>query len=164
MATEASLWLAEQIPIDRDRWIRKSYEQIASREAAEANVTPPELSRLRIGRWEDLEISFLSDTRVQFRAGKGVASYNYAELGFVDRRSEKANGAWEEFRNLAESNGNLRNTSNTRGPWRQAEKRIQELRKRLRSCFEQKADPIPFVKGEGYCAQMKISCAPSFHT
>ena len=26
------------------------------------------------------------------------------------------------------------------------------------------ADPIPFVKGEGYCAQMKISCAHSFHT
>jgi hypothetical protein len=43
VATEASSWLAEQIPIGRDRWIRKSYEQIASREAAETTVTPHEL-------------------------------------------------------------------------------------------------------------------------
>ena len=127
-------------------------------------MTVHELGQLKIEKWEDLEISFLSDTRVQFRAGKEVASLNYQELRFVDRRSGKPNGAWIEFRNLAESNGNLRNTSNTRGPWREAEKRIQELRKRLRSCFGQKADPIPFVKGEGYCAQMKIGCAPSFCT
>jgi hypothetical protein len=163
-ATEASLWLTEQIPIGRDRWIRKSYEQIASREAPETNVIPRELGRLRIEKWEDLEISFISDTRVQFRAGKEVATLNYEELGFVDRRSGTPNSAWVEFRNLAESNGNLRNTSNTRGPWPAVEKRIQEVRKRLRSCFGQKADPIPFVKGEGYCAQMKISCAHSFHT
>jgi hypothetical protein len=164
MATEASLWLREQISIARDRWIRKSYEQIASREAAETKVTPREFERLRIKKWEDLEISFLSDTQVQFRAGTDVATLNYEELGFVDRRSGKPNGAWIEFRNLAEANGNLRNTSNTRGLWRKAEKRIQELRKRLRSCFGQNTDPIPFVKGEGYCAQMKIGCALSFRT
>jgi hypothetical protein len=163
-ATEASLWLTEQIPIGRDRWIRKSYEQIAAREAAETNVTPPELSRLRIENWEDLEIAFLSDTRVQFRAGTELATYNYEELGFGDRRSGKPNSAWVEFRNLAKLNGNLRNAGNTRGQWPAVEKRIQEVRKRLRSCFGQKADPIPFVKGEGYCAQMKISCAHSFHT
>jgi hypothetical protein len=164
VATEASSWLAEQIPIGRDRWIRKSYEQIASREAAETTVTPHELGRLRIEKWEDLEIWFLSDTRVQFRAGKELATYNYEELGFVDRRSGKPDSAWVEFRNLAESNGNIRNAGNTRGQWPAVEKRIQEVRKRLRIFFGQSADPIPFVKGHGYCARMKISCAHSFHT
>jgi hypothetical protein len=39
-STEASLWPSEQIPIDRDRWIRNSYEQIAQpgKEAATYNL------------------------------------------------------------------------------------------------------------------------------
>jgi hypothetical protein len=159
--TEASLWLIEQIPIARDRWIRKSYEQIASRETS-MDVAPRELGRLTIEKWGDLEIFFLSDTRVQFRVGKNVSTYNYEELGFVDRRSKKPDGAWVEFRNLAQSNGQVRKPLNTRGRWTATERRMQEIRKRLRILFGQNADPIPFLKGDGYCAQMKISCAPSF--
>jgi hypothetical protein len=155
------LWLIEQIPIARDRWIRKSYEQIASRETS-MDVAPRELGRLTIEKWGDLEIFFLSDTRVQFRVGKNVSTYNYEELGFVDRRSKKPDGAWVEFRNLAQSNGQVRKPLNTRGRWTATERRMQEIRKRLRILFGQNADPIPFLKGDGYCAQMKISCAPSF--
>ena len=160
-ATKASLWLIEQIPIARDRWIRTSYEQIASREAS-IDVAPRELARLTIEKWGDLEVFFLSDTRLQFKVGEDAVTYNYEELGFVDRRSKKPDGAWLEFRNLAEKNGNIRKPINARGRWTTTEKRMQQIRKRLRSLFRQNADPIPFLKRDGYCAQMKIICASSY--
>jgi hypothetical protein len=117
--------------------------------------------------WDTIEISFLSDERVQIRNGTNSETRNYAEFGFADGRSKKAKKAkqaWETLRALAEQGGTIRDAAKTGRTWPKVEKRMQEIRKVLRKHFRISADPIPFVEGTGYQARFKIGCRPSFHT
>jgi hypothetical protein len=114
--------------------------------------------------WGTIEISFLSDERVQIRNGTNSETRNYAELGFADGRSKKANQAWETLRALAEEGGTIRDGAKISRTWPKVEKRMQEIRKELRKHFGISADPIPFVAGIGYQARFKIGCGPSFRT
>ncbi len=118
--------------------------------------------------WRDIEISFLSDERVQIRNGTTTETRNYGELEFADRRAKqgkpKPNQAWMTLRAMAEQNGIIRDGAKTGASWPKVEKRIQEIRKVLRKHFSITADPIPFVEGTGYQASFKIRCSPSFHT
>lgn len=115
--------------------------------------------------WDAVEISFLSDERVQIRAkGTPSGTYNYAELGFADRRNGKPNQAWVTLRALAEERGIIRDAAKTGQAWPKVEKRIQEIRKVLRKHFGIAADPIPFVEGTGYQALFQIGWSPSYQT
>ena len=116
------------------------------------------------GEWNSIEISFLSDERVQIRNGTQSETCNYAELGFMDRRNEKPNSAWLVLRELAEHHGVIRNPSEAGCAWTKVEKRIQNIRSVFRAYFGIAADPIPFVPGTGYQALFKISCRRSFNT
>jgi len=121
-------------------------------------------ARTSLKSWKDLEISFLSDERVQiFRNGAPAETLNYAEMGFRDRRNDKPNRAWATLRELAQARGIIRDTG-TGGHRAKVEKRMQEIRKTLRSRFGISADPLPFVHGTVYQALFKIGCAPSFRT
>jgi hypothetical protein len=119
-------------------------------------------------RWQDIEISFLSDERVQIRNGTKTETCNYAELGFADRRAKrgkpKAKQAWIALRAMAEQNGIIRDSAKTGADWPKVEKRIQQMRKVFRDHFKITADPIPFIEGTGYRACFKIGCSPSFST
>src|ERR1017187_6018721 len=112
--------------------------------------------------WDAIEISFLSDERVQIRSGTSTETFNYGEMGFEDRRNGKPNRAWLTLRVLAEAGGIVRNAATTGRDWTTVEKRMQELRKALRDHFRVSADPLPFVRGTGYQACFKIRCGPSF--
>jgi hypothetical protein len=114
--------------------------------------------------WDTIEISFLSEERVQIRNGATTETRNYTEFGFEDRRSGKPNLAWKTLLALAAERGMLQNAAKTGQEWLEVEKRIQEIRKVLRKHFLISADPIPFVEGTGYQALFKISCRPSFDT
>jgi hypothetical protein len=114
--------------------------------------------------WETIEISFLSDERVQIGNGTDTETRNYSELGFSDGRTGKPNQAWVILRALAEERGVIRDGMKTGLAWPKIEKRMQDIRKVLRKNFGISADPIPFVKGTGYQARFKIGCSPSFHT
>jgi hypothetical protein len=120
------------------------------------------------GDWNRIGISFLSDERVQIRNGTNTETCNYGELGFADRRAKrgkpKPNQAWVTLRAMAEQNGIIRDGAKTGAAWPKVEKRIQEIRKVLRTHFGIAADPIPFIEGTGYQACFKIGCSPSFHT
>ena len=48
--------------------------------------------------WEGIEITFLSDERVQIHIGKTHETRNYAEFGFQDNKSKNPNRAWETLR------------------------------------------------------------------
>jgi len=109
--------------------------------------------------WEAVEIRFLSDERTQVVIGERTEARNYAELGFEDGRSKKPNLAWQALRFLAESNGIITHPPNGQD-WTKFEKRVQEIRKRLRHHFRLEDDPLPFT--DGYHARFKISCSPSF--
>jgi hypothetical protein len=117
--------------------------------------------------WDAIEISFLSDERVQIRNGAKTETRNYAELGFSDRRAKggqpKPNIAWVTLRAMAEQNGIIRDGT-TGGVWRKVEKRMQYIRKTFRQHFGITADPVPFISGTGYQACFKIGCGPSFRT
>jgi hypothetical protein len=116
-----------------------------------------------IAKWEDIEITFLSDERVQICNGGNRETRNYTEFGFEDGRSGKPNRAWEALRVLSARRGIIGDAA-TVGKWPKFEKRVQEIRKVLRKHFRISADPIPFVEGIGYQALFKISCRPSFDT
>jgi hypothetical protein len=119
--------------------------------------------------WQAIEISFLSDERVQIRNGTNIETHNYGELGFADRRAKrgkpKPNQAWVTLRAMAEQDGIIRDGAKTSAAWPRVEKRIQEIRRVLRKHFGIADDPIPFIEGTGYQARFKkIGCSPSFHT
>jgi hypothetical protein len=114
--------------------------------------------------WNAIEISFLSDERVQIRNGAKTETCNYGELGFADGRTGKPNQAWLTLRALAQTRGIIRDAATTGRAWPKVEKRIQEIRKALRNHFGISTDPVPFVDGTGYQACFKIGCSPSFDT
>ena len=113
--------------------------------------------------WEDIEILFLSDERVQIRNGTNRETRNYAEFGFADGRTGTPNQAWETLRALAEQGGTIQ-VARAGSSWPKVEKRIQEIRKVLQKRFGLSADPIPFLSGVGYKACFKINCGPSFNS
>ena len=88
-----------------------------------------------VATWDALEISFLSDERVQICNGAKTETRNYAEFGFKDRRSEKPNGAWAILLELAKKGGVIRNSGNTGRTWPIIEKQVQNARSILRAHF-----------------------------
>jgi hypothetical protein len=114
--------------------------------------------------WEDIEIRFLSDDRVQiYRRGKAGESLNFAEFGFEDKRTKISTSAWITLRELAQANGMIRDETQTRVSWTKLEKRVQEIRRLLRKYFEIAPDPIPYGRGTGYRTKFKVTCGPSFY-
>jgi hypothetical protein len=128
-----------------------------------AGPTPTAVAPKSISNWEELEIRFLSDERVQIKTGQLTETRNYAEFGFEDGRTKKPNLAWTTLRALAEQNGVIRQPTSGQD-WPTVEKRIQEIRKLFKNHFQMNEDPLPFVDGVGYRPRFKITCAPSFHT
>jgi hypothetical protein len=124
----------------------------------EKESDPPAVS------WGDIEISFLSDERVQIKRAKQTETRNYGEMGFEDGRNGKPRQAWLVLRTLAESNGIIRHAAKAGEDWKRVEKRIQDIRKILRTHFGIPTDPVPFVEGIGYRARFVINCSSSFHT
>jgi hypothetical protein len=112
--------------------------------------------------WEDITISFISDERVQVQNGTRVQTFNYAELGFADRRSGKPNQAWELLRALAETGGVIPNSVRNGYDFLSKEKQIQRLRSALKMHFGISSDPIPRYPDRGYVCRFTLKCAGSF--
>ncbi len=158
--------IAEEIHRRAQGRIREGYKRLATFQKPPLRVGPSaqECRSSGSARWEDTEILFLSDERVQIRRGNETQTYNYGELGLQDRRSGKPKRAWLLLRILAQSGGTIKDTADTRGQWKIVERRIKELRKAFRQHFGISRDPLPFVRGRGYCSRIRIGCAPCFPT
>jgi hypothetical protein len=160
-------WEAEALDRVRDRGVGAALRTEAGAKTAVQPV-PSDIHVQRVGKgatnWQDIQISFLSDTRVQIRDGAQIQTYNYEELGFADQRSGKPNRAWIVLRALAEHEGILSSAKSTAVAWSLIERRIQEIRKVLRAKFGLPEDPLPFVPGTGYQTVFKISCAACYKT
>ena len=127
-------------------------------------TSDPSRNERRPKLWQDIEISFLSDERVQIRVANQIQTLNYAEFGFEDHRNQKPNRAWITLRVFAEYQGILKQPTTEDQKWRNVEKRVQEIRRLFRERFGISKDPLPYVKGAGYTAMFKIGCSPSYHT
>jgi hypothetical protein len=135
----------------------------AASAAATVASSGRELDCVEVRAWDEVEIVFLSEHRVQIKSGDKSETRNYAEFGFEDGRSHAPNLAWVALRAMAEGGGKIRRPREGQD-WPSVEKRMQEIRKVLRNRFKLDDDPVPFVEGAGYCARFRISCAPSFHS
>lgn len=131
-------------------------------ELAESQSNQVIRSMLQVEDWPDIEISFLSDERVQIRSGQQNETFNYGELGFVDRRDGKPRRAWILLRHLAESDGTIREGTAIQMSWSQVEKGVQEIRQLLRQHFGLSGDPLPFAEGNGYRTRFRIVRARSY--
>jgi hypothetical protein len=122
--------------------------------------------RLQLSKWTDLTICFVSDERVEVLVvGKPAETRNYAEMGFADRRSKKATKpirAWTVLKSLTERQGKIPKAAGSSG-WPKIEKRVEEIRERLKQLYECDDDPIPFVPGEGYQANFQVTKSPSYN-
>jgi len=112
--------------------------------------------------WENITILFLSDERVQVEAGATAGTYNYAEMGFMDKRSGRPNQAWGILRTLARAGGVIPNVARDSNEFIAMGKRIERLRATLGKYFKIVSDPIPLDSNRGYCCRFHIKCAPSF--
>jgi hypothetical protein len=118
--------------------------------------------------WQEIEITFLSDHRVEIcYGGANRKNYNYGELGFQDRRSGKSQEpkparAWIILCEFAKQNGTLPRSPAGKGRT-MMQKRIEEIREKLRLRFGIETDPIPF-NGDTYQTSFKIGCGASFNT
>jgi hypothetical protein len=72
--------------------------------------------------WDEIEIAFLSEERVQIHHGASTETRNYTEFGFEDRRSGKPNLAWKTLLALAAERGILQNGAKTGRDWVEVEK------------------------------------------
>ena len=116
-----------------------------------------------VSSWPEVEIAFLSDERIEICCGATERkTYNYGELAFEDRRNGSPNRAWTVLREMARKGGTIPQPS--AGKERaMLQKRIEEIRKRLRSHFKIGTDPIPF-SGTGYQTSFKIGRRPCSDT
>jgi len=140
-------------------WMAEAIEQVARSSKNLCSST-----KLQVANWEEIEIDFTSEERVQIRIGKQLETCNYGELGFEDRRSGKPNRAWLLLRVLAAQGGTIREAVRTGEDWPKVEKRIQEIRKSLRNYFRLLDDPLPFVEGTGYRTRFAIRVARSYES
>jgi hypothetical protein len=113
------------------------------------------------GSWQKIEISFLSDERVEICKGSKRETLNYSEFGFADRRNGKPNRAWVMLRDLSGRDGAIPTSEIQGNGLAQLQKRIEEIRKRFRSHFGINTDSIPF-NGTSYRVSFKLTRRPSF--
>jgi hypothetical protein len=128
------------------------------------NAEPKAARKSKPATWEEIEITFLSDHRVQIVAGDGRENANYNELGFEDARNGRPKAAWETLRMLAEGRGVLEYSGIQPKDLSNTEKRVQEIRAILRRKFGLVTDPVPNVKNTGYRTAFKIGVRPSFNS
>ncbi len=128
------------------------------RSQGEANTS----ARNQTTEWESITIVFLSDERVQVEVDTQRKTYNYAEMGFTDKRSGRPNQAWGLLRTLARAGGVIPNQARFSKEFIAMGKRIERLRATLRHHFGISSDPVPLDSNSGYGCRFHIRCAPSF--
>lgn len=109
--------------------------------------------------WERVEIAFLSDQRIQvWIDGRPEKTYNYAEFGCADRRSERPNKAWQMLLLLAQAGGQyqrLRVPPRLNGrPWRSRSKDSEQYCNVISSsmkirCLSKRARATEFASRSG---------------
>lgn len=108
-------------------------------------------------RWEDIQIRFTSEHRVQITINQCNTVLTYEEMGFSDRRTSNPNLAWRMLCKMAENRGMLRDPQTAGASWTSVEKCIQTIRKKLRDRYGIEGDPVPYVEGTGYQARFVLS-------
>lgn len=141
-----------------------NWDSAVACEAVISAGTQPQVGGSQL-KWEDIEICFLSEQRIQiFTRGTPAASLNFAELGFEDRRGRggKPDLAWGLLRELSARDGRIQASSVSGN--QQIQKRAGEIRRRLCQYFRTTENPLPFLEGIGYQTRFKITRSRAYDT
>lgn len=137
-------------------------EQERHRADAFGLVSPPRVA----DSWEDVEIRFLSERKVQVAVkGQFGEPQTYAEMGFEDRRSELPNQAWSMLLKLAEAGGEFKKPKpSEKRDVARVEKQFGAIRRTLRRQFVIPGNPDPFLPSEHftYRARFRVTVTPSY--
>jgi hypothetical protein len=135
--------------------------------------TPPGAS------WSNVQIQFLNEHEVQIKVLAAAENRSFHKMGFLNKKSEAPNLAWEFLQKLAESKGFIPSSSSkssktkkkilpseelssemiSRNPGKRdaQQKRAEEIREIFQVLFQIDGDPFePFRQKQGYQARFKI--------
>ncbi len=99
---------------------------------------------------------------MQVKVNEQIQTFNYAEMGFEDRRTGKPNEAWGLLRELAKAGGVLPNFARDGKTFIAIEKCMVRMRQSLKKHFHIASDPVLKDAARGYSCRFKIGCSPSF--
>ncbi|HCJ67502.1 MAG TPA: hypothetical protein DHV62_09360 [Elusimicrobia bacterium] len=106
--------------------------------------------------WDMVSIQFVSDDSVKISVKSIHKRYTFAEIGFKDhRKGDLPDSQWELLKYLAKKNGELSWQKDSAKP--NVQKRIQELRKRLKFLMGIDDDPFfPYRQYKAYKTKFLI--------
>ena len=143
-------------------------ERVEAAAAPAGSAATPPLVRNSDFSWQNVTIRFTSEAQVQATInGVFQPVQSYEALGFADGRTTNPNFAWQALQELARQGGTLGSVPKFcewAKNWEAVEKRMEEVRELLRRHFQTDADPVPFVKDEGYKTAFRIDPGSAFTT
>jgi hypothetical protein len=108
---------------------------------------------------QDIEMTFIDDEIIKIKVRDISRVYNFAELGFKNRRNGRPNRIWDVFRELADNGGWLSITRNSlpRGTSKSLNTALSSLRRLLNAFMGLEGDPfLPYRAGEGWQTHFKL--------
>jgi hypothetical protein len=82
-------------------WKGEARKYVAPQRHGLATTRVPSGPEPKATRWQEIEVIFLSDERVQIEIGAHTETRNYAEMGFANKQNGKPRLAWGTLRYLA---------------------------------------------------------------
>jgi len=131
--------------------------------------TPPKSEAMPVARfpyipglkWDEVSMEFVSNEAIRIRAQNVREIYNFAEMGFKDRRKgDRPDSLWGVLRDGFGKHGgeiswNISVDSKTRDNLKEY---VRKIRKRLRAFMEIEDDPFfPYRKSKSYKTKFSIS-------
>ena len=105
--------------------------------------------------WEQLEIRFFDGHTVKVKWGDmPTQTFDYKDMGFLDRKTNNPDMKWEMLREMATYNGSLL-VSHFRKSYHRTAK--YQIAQRLKKFFNMQADPFePYIKRQGYRVRFSL--------
>lgn len=140
-------------------WSAQAIKRIETAGAHQVSQPARVVHPVSVKSWRKIQITFMDERTIQIRIGEDVRSVNYTDFGLEDHRSGRPKGAWILLRALAFEGGEINPFEKARRPFPAIsafEKRVQELRKHLKTYFGIPTDPIEFTRRIGYRCNFTI--------
>jgi len=104
-------------------------------------------------RWEDITLMFVNDEHIKISVAGKVHDTGFADMGFVDSRSDTPNMQWHLLRLLAVKNGSLpASDPEAQNRYKQHKKRLADA---LKAYFTLDTDPFKrYTMQDGYVLKM----------
>ena len=117
------------------------------------------IDALRAERWVDVTLEFIDDDTIRVATKDHDKRYNFAELGFSDKRQSRPDKLWKLLQCLAVYNGEVSSSSRTAPDMaKNFVDTVSRLRIRLKQIFGIEADPFErYRTSHSYKTKFRLS-------